>query len=202
MVEFGEKLQTLRKRKGLTQEELAAALFVSRTAISKWESGRGYPGIDSLKAIAAFFGVTVDELLSGEELLTLAAEDTKAQQTRVRDLVFGLLDCSTALYLVLPLFGQTVGDTVTEVSLLDLTAVQPYMRVAFFVAVIALVIVGIATLALQAWQHPRWLRVKSMLSLILGVVTALLFILALQPYAAVLAFVFLIIKAFVLLKRR
>lgn len=38
-MEFSEKLQTLRKQKGLTQEELAQALFVSRTAISKWESG-------------------------------------------------------------------------------------------------------------------------------------------------------------------
>ena len=47
-MEFNEKLQSLRKNKGLTQEELAEALYVSRTAISKWESGRGYPSIDSL----------------------------------------------------------------------------------------------------------------------------------------------------------
>ena len=50
-MEFCQKLQQLRKSKNMTQEELAEALFVSRTAISKWESGRGYPGIDSLKAI-------------------------------------------------------------------------------------------------------------------------------------------------------
>ena len=48
-MEFNEKLQELRKQKNLTQEELAGDLFVSRTAISKWESGRGNPGIDSLK---------------------------------------------------------------------------------------------------------------------------------------------------------
>lgn len=53
-MEFHEKLQELRKQKNLTQEELSEILFVSRTAISKWESGRGYPSIDSLKAIAEF----------------------------------------------------------------------------------------------------------------------------------------------------
>ena len=51
IMELSEKLQELRKEKGLTQEELAEALFVSRTAISKWESGRGVPNIESLKAM-------------------------------------------------------------------------------------------------------------------------------------------------------
>ena len=54
-MEFNEKLQELRKSRGLTQEELAEALFVSRTAISKWESGRGYPNLDSLKEISKYF---------------------------------------------------------------------------------------------------------------------------------------------------
>lgn len=56
-MEFHEKLQELRKQRGMTQEELATALYVSRTAVSKWESGRGYPSIDSLKAISGFFSV-------------------------------------------------------------------------------------------------------------------------------------------------
>ena len=53
-MEFNEKLKELRSSRGLTQEELAEALFVSRTAISKWESGRGYPSIDSIKGISTF----------------------------------------------------------------------------------------------------------------------------------------------------
>ena len=71
-MEFNEKLQALRKSRGLTQEELAEALFVSRTAISKWESGRGYPSIDSLKEISKYFSVTIDELLTGEKLISIA----------------------------------------------------------------------------------------------------------------------------------
>ena len=56
-MEFNEKLQELRKQKNLTQEQLAEQLYVSRTAISKWESGRGYPSIDSLKEISRFFAI-------------------------------------------------------------------------------------------------------------------------------------------------
>ena len=62
-MEFNEKLQQLRKQKNLTQEQLAEQLFVSRTAISKWESGKGYPNIESLKNISKFFSVSIDELL-------------------------------------------------------------------------------------------------------------------------------------------
>lgn len=89
-MELSEKLQELRKEKGLTQEELAEALFVSRTAISKWESGRGVPNIESLKAISKFFSVSIDELLSGEEILKIADEDNKQKEKHTRDLVFGL----------------------------------------------------------------------------------------------------------------
>ena len=74
-MEFNEKLQELRKSRGLTQEELAEALFVSRTAISKWESGRGYPNLDSLKEISKYFSITIDELLSGDKLISIAEKE-------------------------------------------------------------------------------------------------------------------------------
>ena len=77
-MEFNEKLQELRKSRGLTQEELAEALFVSRTAVSKWESGRGYPSIDSLKEISKYFSVTIDELLTGEKLISIAEKENKS----------------------------------------------------------------------------------------------------------------------------
>lgn len=114
-MELSEKLQELRKEKGLTQEELAEALFVSRTAISKWESGRGVPNIESLKAISKFFSVSIDELLSGEEILKIADEDNKQKEKHTRDLVFGLLDCSLIMFLFLPFFGQKGDEIIKEV---------------------------------------------------------------------------------------
>ena len=117
-MEFHEKLQELRKQRGLTQEELAKVLFVSRAAVSKWESGRGYPNIESLKTIAKFYDVTLDDLLSGDEILSVAEEDSKEKQANYRDLVFGLLDCGGAMLFVLPFFGQKAEDMVRAVSLL------------------------------------------------------------------------------------
>ena len=105
-MEFNEKLQELRKQKNLTQEELAQSLYVSRTAVSKWESGRGLPSIDSLKAISRFFAISLDDLLSGDDLLEIAERDIKERDGRNREVVFSLLDMGMILLAILPLFGQ------------------------------------------------------------------------------------------------
>ena len=201
-MEFSEKLQELRKQKGLTQEELAKSLYVSRTAISKWESGRGYPNIDSLKEIAKFFSVTVDQLLSGEEVLSIAQEDQNQKTGHLRDLVFGLLDISVAMFFFLPLFGQNVGGSVQEVSLLALSEIAAYLKIGYFICVIATVLLGVLTLALQNWQALLWLRSKSILSLGLTALGILLFILSRQPYAAAFSFIFFVIKGLLLLKKQ
>lgn len=63
----GKIIADLRKEKGMSQEELADVLFVTRQAISKWESDAGSPGIDNLQRIADYFGVSIDYLLGKEE---------------------------------------------------------------------------------------------------------------------------------------
>lgn len=199
-MEFNEKLQELRKQKGLTQEELADILFVSRTAVSKWESGRGYPNIDSLKVIAKFFGITIDELLSGDELLTIAEEDSLLKEKYFRDLVFGLLDLSTVMLLFMPFFRQRVGGILQEASLLYLDKIAPYLKTTYFVVVIGIIVFGILTLVLQNYHQAFWVRNKSKVSFALNAVATLLFIISSQPYAAVLLFVFMVIKALMLIK--
>ena len=99
-VEFHEKLQELRKNRGMTQEELAEILYVSRTAISKWESGRGYPSIDSLKGIANYFSVTIDELLSGEKLISIAEKENEFNVRSMCELLFGIIDVSSFLLVI------------------------------------------------------------------------------------------------------
>ncbi len=199
---FNQKLQTLRKQKGITQQELADALFVSRTAISKWESGKGYPSIDSLKLLAEFFSVTVDELLSCDQLLIIAEADKKKVKNHFLDIVFGLLDISVVLFLFLPLFAQKTEDMIQSVSLLFLTEILLYLRVAFLLLLTLTAALGILTLALQNSSNTFWVKNKHTLSLILSAVYTLLFIISLQPYAAVFVFVFFVIKLFLLAKAK
>ena len=201
-MEFNEKLQELRKKRGLTQEELAASLYVSRTAISKWESGRGYPNIDSLKAIAKFFGVTVDELLSTYEVLTIAEEDSKRKEKHFYDLLYGLLDFCMAMLLFLPFFAAKADGTIQSVSLIVLGGVQPYLKISYLAVVIAMIVMGVLTLALQNLQTTAWVKSKTTISLMLGALAVLVFIISSQPYAAVFAFALLAIKFFMLIKRR
>ena len=199
-MEFNEKLQELRKQKGLTQEELSEALFVSRTAISKWESGRGYPGIDSLKATAKFFGVTIDELLSGNELLNIAEEDSKKKESHFRGMIFGLLDCFVAMLFFLPFFGQETDGIIQEVALVKLSGTMPYLKAVYFTIVSVIVLFGILTLALQNCQKVLWVKTGGKISLVLNILGVLLFMVSLQPYAAVFLFAFMIIKCLTLIK--
>ena len=200
-MEFNKKLLKLRKQKGLAQAELAELLYVSRTAVSKWESGRGFPNIESLKAISKFFSIPLDELLSSEEILAIAEKDNKEKERTILDLVFGLLDCGMALLLFLPLFGQNADGVIREVSLLALNGIQPYLKTSYIALVSIMAILGIIVLALQNYHQRFWTQIKNGLSLTLSIVGVCLFIISQQPYAAVFVFVFLIIKVLMLIKR-
>lgn len=63
---LGERIQTHRKRAGLSQEALAEQLGVSRQAVSKWEVDAAQPELDKIVVLARVFGITTDELLLGE----------------------------------------------------------------------------------------------------------------------------------------
>ncbi len=86
-MKFNERLKELRKKNGLTQEELASELNVSRQAITKWESGDGIPDVENLKNISLYFHVSVDYLL-----------DNKAEQTIDLKNKFKIVELFMALF--------------------------------------------------------------------------------------------------------
>ncbi len=69
---FGEKLKEARVKAGLSQEELAQRLSVSRSAVAKWETDKGMPDVANLKAVAKLLDVSVDHLLDDENILDLS----------------------------------------------------------------------------------------------------------------------------------
>ena len=77
---FGDRLQALRRGTGMTQEEFAQQLNVSRQAVSKWESSRGYPEMEKIIYICNHYGVSMDELFQ-DEIPHRPSAETKPEQS-------------------------------------------------------------------------------------------------------------------------
>lgn len=118
----------MRKNRGLTQEELAQVLYVSRTAISKWESGRGYLSIDSLKEISNYFGVTIDDLL------------------------FGMVDLFFFILIVLSLYPKPINGYIFSVNLFSHTETTWLNRWIYWIMFIILIMVGIVKIVLTQFK--------------------------------------------------
>ena len=82
---FGERLQAVRRRSGQTQEEFASQLKVSRQAVSKWESSRGYPEIEKIIYICNRYGTTMNELFADEVPVRSHETEAPAAVETLRD---------------------------------------------------------------------------------------------------------------------
>ena len=200
-MEFHEKLQELRKSRSLTQEELAEALFVSRTAVSKWESGRGYPGIDSLKEISRFFSVTVDELICPEEIISAAENEKKDFISRYLTLICGVLDILPAILLFIPAFGNGAGSRET-VALSGLDGISSWIRILFIIVISLTVLNGICAAVISNFDKPVWNRHRLVTGIALTILGSALFLITRQPYAGLIFFAVLVIKGILILKVR
>lgn len=200
-MEFHEKLQELRKTKGITQEELAQSLYVSRTAISKWESGRGYPSIDSLKEISRFFSVTIDELICPEEIMVAAKADKESSLHKLIALICSLLDVFVGLLLFIPVFGNGTSSP-SAVSLLSLTRIQQWIKYLFLGLIIMTVLNGIFGVVISGMDKPIWGRHRIVTGMIMMVICSAVFILTRQPYAGIICFSVLIVKGFLMIRKR
>ena len=201
-MEFNKKLQKLRTDADLTQEELAGKLYVSRTAVSKWESGRGYPNIDSLKAIAKFFNVTIDELIGGEEMVTLAEKNLEASNRKHKYLICGMLDCLTVLLLFLPVFGDGGTAPVSSVAVTALRSVSSWLKTTFISLICLTVLNGFTAVSVSSLDRPVWSQRLWTLGIILTIAGSMIFILSRQPYAGIFYLVILVTKGFLMQKSK
>ena len=200
-MEFNEKLQELRKSKNLTQEELAEKLFVSRTAVSKWESGRGYPNIDSLKEISAFFSVSIDELLSSEKLLFIAENENKRNIKNIYNLLFSVIDLFSILLIILPLYPNTVNEFIYSVNLLNYNEISGFLKVIYWCSFLLLIFLGIVKLFFIKINKEKLNKIITIVSVGLNILVVLLFALTREVYGLILVFIFLILKVILLYKQ-
>ncbi len=198
-MEFSEKLQELRKSRSMTQEELAEALFVSRTAISKWESGRGYPSIDSLKEISRFFSVTIDDLICSDEMITVAENDKKEFVRKYVSLICNALDVLLAILMFIPAFGNG-SDSSETVSLLGLTGISLWVKIVFIVIISITILNGIYGVIVAGLNRSTWNRHRLVPGVVLSILAVIVFIATRQPYAGIVCFALLVIKGFLITK--
>lgn len=199
-MEFGEKLQELRKSRGLTQQELAEALYVSRTAISKWESGRGYPSIDSLKEISGFFSVSIDDLLSGEKLVSLAKKENQSNIRHICDLLFGIVDLMNITLIILPLYPNLIDGYIYSVNLFAYTQTTSFNRMVYWVLFVALIVIGGLKVVLNQMRIERGREIITAISTGLSIITVLFLGMTRETYAITMAFLLLILKSILIFK--
>ncbi len=200
-MEFNEKLQKLRKSRGLTQEELARALFVSRAAVSKWELGRGYPGIDTLKDISVFFSVSVDDLLSGDKLIDIAEKENKSNIRNMCDLLFGIADLFSLLLVILPLYPNIIDGFVGAVNLPAYTNISPVYKTVYYVMFAALVASGALKILFTKIKAEKADRILTVFSVSVNILAVMFLAATGEVYAVVMALLLLIAKGMVLIRR-
>lgn len=199
-MEFNEKLQQLRKSRGLTQEELAESLYVSRTAISKWESGRGYPSIDSLKEISNYFSVTIDDLLSGDKLLSIAEKENKSNIRSICDLLFGIVDLFSFILVVLPLYPKQTDGYIFSVNLFAYAQTTSFNLLTYWILFSVLIVIGIVKIMLTQFKIEKGHKVITSISMVSSILTVLFLAMTREAYAITVTFLLLIIKGILLLK--
>lgn len=124
-MEFGENLKIAREKKGITQQSLADELYVTRQAVSKWECGSRYPDLLTTKCIANKLGVTIDSLLSDDEMINYSEKQgiTEAQKAgKIVSSLYGIV-CTLSIVALIPSLINTLGFNTNEFTKIDSYAV-------------------------------------------------------------------------------
>ena len=114
-MEIGKKLKAARSRTGLTQEQVAEHLFVSRQTISNWENEKSYPDIVSVVRLSDLYSISLDELLKGDaEMLKHLGESTDIVKSN-RKLILAVL-ANIGVFLGCLLTAALLPDSVLAIA--------------------------------------------------------------------------------------
>lgn len=195
-MELSEKIQKLRKERGLTQEQFAEQMFVSRTAVSKWETGRGVPSVESLQMIAKFFGITLDELLGAEEVASIAGKENKENIRRFAARIDGIFNVAAVAGVLLPLYKIEKDEVFYSVPLYQFDG---WLAVLYWFFPVVMAMCGVLWFLMCKDEWRRLGKCIRVVALVMNVCAVFLFVLSGQPYPAVMFFVLLLMKGSVTL---
>ena len=191
---FGLFVTELRKEKNLTQKDLAEKLYVSDKTVSKWERGRGYPSIDSLKTISGFFSILIDELLSADALVSIAEKENRSNIQRICDVLFGTVDLIGILLALLPLYSRQMDNSVISVNLWEFKPANGWICIICWLLIVAFVLLGIAKMVLNHMCIDNGKNAITISSLLISMTAVLYFSMIRETYCVVIVFLQLMIK--------
>jgi len=194
-LELSKKIKQIRNDNKLTQEQFAEKMLVSRTAVSKWENGTCYPSIDSLKYMSQIFNISLDKLLSSEEILEIAKTENQSNISNYNSLLFCLLDIVRIIFIFLPLYAYKTNDFVYSVSLFNSNDLGTILKIIFMLIFIIFLVLGIVELIFNFKGNNRLINKMSMF---LDIISIFVLLFTKQPYVIALMFIIFIIKIIML----
>lgn len=194
-MELSKKIKQIRNDNKLTQEQFAEKMLVSRTAISKWENGTCYPSIDSLKYMSQTFNISLDRLLTGEEILEIAKTENQSNISKFNGLLFCLLDIVRIIFIFLPLYSYKTNDFVYSVSLFNSNDLGSTLKIIFMLIYIIFLVLGIIEVVLNFKENNR---LVNKISILLDIISIFVLLFTKQPYVIALMFIIFIIKIIML----
>ena len=189
MMRLSEKIKKIRNDNKFTQEQFAEKMLVSRTAVSKWENDTCYPSIDSLKYMSEVFNISLDELMSNEEMLDIVKTEKYSNASKYNSLLFCVLDMIRIIFVFLPLYSFKTNDFVYSVSLFNSNDLG-------FLLKFVLLILGIIELILN---RRKCNNVLNKISLLFDIVSIFIILFINQPYLVALMFFVFVVKVVMLL---
>ena len=179
---------TLRDRPELMDR--AAAWFHEKWRVPT----EAYPSIDSLKEIARFFSVTIDDLICSDEMISVAENEKKEFADKHVSLICNVMDILPAMLLFIPAFGNGSGSSET-VSLFGLSGITSWVKTVFIVITGITILNGICGAIIANFNKPLWNRHRLITGVVLSILSVTVFIVTRQPYAGIVCFMLLVMKA-------
>ena len=116
-MEFSERLRALRQKKGISQTRLASDIHISRSAVAKWENGLGLPNDESLKMLAEYFEITVEELLPSKSSEEIIVSKNKTIDQQKKAIIGFTAGCGIGLFILAFIFIEPLRGTLELLGL-------------------------------------------------------------------------------------